>query len=229
MAAQQQMVTSAAELRELRSGTLLAPGGGGVVLGQEQATYFNGCVRLLMSRWAALRLAVDHQWGGQDSVAKADAAVDDVTSRFVNAKGCVHADEVEDYLDDLMLEQFSTEIEDGSTRIVAEDLLHIFQLIAKGDKEQADAWMARMGSVKLAQATREPGQDDNDDDDDGAGPSVNGDDEDEDDDEEEMEMDEAEAEAERARREEERVRREEMEADGFTMITSKRGGRGRKS
>ena len=68
------MVAAHPQLHELRSGTLLAPGGGGVVLGAAAASYFSNCVRLLLSRWAALRLAVDHEWGGRDSLDPEDLA-----------------------------------------------------------------------------------------------------------------------------------------------------------
>ena len=210
------------DLHELRSGTLLQSGGGGVTLDAAASAYFAEVVRVLFSRWAALRLAVEHQWGGRESPAKAAAAAEDVVSRFLHAKGCVHADEVEDFLDDLMIEQFNTEVEDGSTRLMAEEMVRMFQVIARGDRPAADAWMAKMGGVRLANAVQEPGQDDESDDNDG-----NDDDDDDDMDAEDEEVDEEAVRQAAALEEEERRRKAAMEEDGFTVVQG-RGRRGKK-
>merc|ERR1712178_622149 len=61
-----------------------------------------------------------------------------------------------------MIEQFNTEIEDGSTRLIAEEIIRLFQLIAKGDMESVDQWMNKIRHMKPAKVVREAGQDDDD-------------------------------------------------------------------
>jgi len=218
------------DVHELRNGTLLACGGGAVKLNADQQNVFAHVVSTVYTRWQALILAVEHQWGGVDSRQKANDARDELVTRFVNARGSVHADEVEDYLDDMMIEQFNTEVEDGSTRQVAEDLVRMFQLIAKNEMEQVNAWLMKVSNIRLPNAVREPGQDDDDDDDnDDNGEDDNDDDDEMDDDDDDNGMHEdEEARAEDARRkaqedEERRMKQEVMEEDGFTVIQNRRG------
>lgn len=50
---------------ELRSGTVIPSASP-----TEQDEYFREGVRLLLQRWTALQLAVEHQWGGWKSAEK---------------------------------------------------------------------------------------------------------------------------------------------------------------
>jgi hypothetical protein len=55
------------------------------VLSEKGAAAMAECVGLLFGKWTALQLAVQNQWGGHDSQAKADRLASSVLSWFTRA------------------------------------------------------------------------------------------------------------------------------------------------
>ena len=71
---------------ELRSGIYKGLHG---VLPQQARPQFEEGVNLLFSRWTALCLAIDNEWGGRNSREKAEQIYNDVLHWFYNHKGAV--------------------------------------------------------------------------------------------------------------------------------------------
>lgn len=55
------------------------------VLSAEAATALSEGIGLVLSRWSALQLAVDNEWGGRSSRLKADQIHSDVLSWFTHS------------------------------------------------------------------------------------------------------------------------------------------------
>lgn len=77
----------------------------------------------LLSRWIGLQMAVENQWGGQDSVHKSHQLGADIFCWISQSKGRLHLEDIENLLHETMLFSFNTEIEDGSIEEVAEQLM----------------------------------------------------------------------------------------------------------
>ncbi|CAN6461288.1 unnamed protein product [Victoria cruziana] len=84
------------------------------LLQAESLSLFAEAVHLVLSRWAALRLAVQNEWGGGNSRQKYDQLIQDLVSWFVYSNAPIYIDELEMMLDEKMVLCFNTEIEDGS-------------------------------------------------------------------------------------------------------------------
>ncbi|KAF5736875.1 hypothetical protein HS088_TW14G01030 [Tripterygium wilfordii] len=84
-------------------------------------------IALLLSRWNGLQMAVQNQWGGRDSLRKSHQLASEIFSWFVQYKGPVCVEDLENMLFESMLFSFNTEIEDGSLEEVAEQLMTIYE------------------------------------------------------------------------------------------------------
>ncbi|OEL21984.1 hypothetical protein BAE44_0016996 [Dichanthelium oligosanthes] len=60
--------------------------GGGPISAEASAALGEG-IKLVFGRWTALQMAVENQWGGRDSRAKADELGASVLSWFCNSRG----------------------------------------------------------------------------------------------------------------------------------------------
>lgn len=67
----------------LRSGSQV---GAGILQTAYRAEFEEG-VKLLLSKWTALHLAVENQWGGRNSAEKAEDAYDEILEWFYRRKG----------------------------------------------------------------------------------------------------------------------------------------------
>lgn len=90
---------------------------------------FKAGVRLGFSRWDALDDAIEFGWGGRDVDDKRKMLFDDMIELFTKSswspnitsfthpfqEGKVYPDQVRDYLDDVLAEDFHTEACDGTT------------------------------------------------------------------------------------------------------------------
>ncbi|CAI9118453.1 OLC1v1020027C1 [Oldenlandia corymbosa var. corymbosa] len=80
-------------------------------------------ISLLLSRWFALQMAVQNEWGGDDSFYKSQLLVSEIESWFSQPKNSVNLEDLESLLHERLLLSFNTEIEDGSIEEVAEELM----------------------------------------------------------------------------------------------------------
>ncbi|XP_031493979.1 uncharacterized protein LOC116260041 [Nymphaea colorata] len=101
----------------------------------EALPLFSEGIHLILSRWTALRLAVENEWGGRSSRQKFDNLVVDLISWFTASKDILYIDELETMLDENMLASFNAEIEDGSIEEVAEQLMTLHEECLQGNFE----------------------------------------------------------------------------------------------
>lgn len=94
-------------------------------------------IRSVFSRWTALQLAVAHSMGGPDSEAKYEAFIDAFGQYLIrNARPPISASsleqDIQEYLDEILDEEFSTVLDDGSSQELAQLFVHYIQLIQQG-------------------------------------------------------------------------------------------------
>lgn len=87
---------------------------------------FKSGVASTLRQWTVLRLAIDNNWGGGDSVSKAALMEDELINMFKTKKE-LYRDEIEDYLNACLDDSFGTYAEDGSPAEVATLLLEMFK------------------------------------------------------------------------------------------------------
>ncbi|TVU51658.1 hypothetical protein EJB05_03098 [Eragrostis curvula] len=97
--------------------------GGGGPLSAEAAAALREGVGLVFARWTALQMAVENQWGGRDSRAKADQLGASIVSWFCHSKGPHYFEDLVDMMYDTISESLNSDFEDGSVEEVAEQLL----------------------------------------------------------------------------------------------------------
>uniref|UniRef100_A0A0D9X9L4 Pre-rRNA-processing protein TSR2 homolog n=1 Tax=Leersia perrieri TaxID=77586 RepID=A0A0D9X9L4_9ORYZ len=96
--------------------------GGGALSAQSAAALGEG-IGLVFARWTALQMAVEGEWGGRDSRAKADQLAESILSWFTNSKREHYYEDLVDMMYDTVSESFNADFEDGSVEEVAEQLL----------------------------------------------------------------------------------------------------------
>ncbi|MQM05372.1 hypothetical protein Taro_038184 [Colocasia esculenta] len=103
-------------------------------------------ISLVLSRWAALQMAVEKGWGGRDSHRKSRDLAAALLSWFDESKGrslkphvlLHHIDDLESMLDEFMVLSFNTEVEDGSIEEVAEQLMIMHEDVQQGNFEHIE-------------------------------------------------------------------------------------------
>ncbi|XP_062215033.1 pre-rRNA-processing protein TSR2-like [Phragmites australis] len=97
--------------------------GDDVPLSAEAAAALGEGMWLVFGRWTALQMAVENQWGGRDSLAKADQLGDEILSWFCDSKGPHYYEDLVDMMYKSISESFNAVFEDGSIEEVAEQFL----------------------------------------------------------------------------------------------------------
>ncbi|XP_051758499.1 pre-rRNA-processing protein TSR2 homolog [Ctenopharyngodon idella] len=147
---------------------------------------FSEAVRAVLETWPVLQIAVDNGFGGAYSQQKAEWMVDALQQYFIDNDE-LQQDEVEDFISELMNNEFDTVVDDGSLPQVAQKVCVMFQQCQQGKltevREQINQLVEKK-SAGRAKATPAKTPDDDDDEcedeeamecDGGAeGPSVNG-------------------------------------------------------
>ncbi|KAL1341515.1 uncharacterized protein [Arachis hypogaea] len=93
---------------------------------------FSEGIGFVLSRWSALRDAVENQWGGPDSRLKADNLATDILSWFTQSREPLDTDDLEDKLYDGML-SLNVVVEDGSIKEVAKNLMVMHEECLEGN------------------------------------------------------------------------------------------------
>ncbi|GLT95230.1 hypothetical protein SLE2022_129240 [Rubroshorea leprosula] len=134
----------------------------------ESVPVFQEGIGLLLSRWSALQMAVENEWGGRDSRRKADLLVSDVFSFFANSKEPLYIDDLENILEESLL-SLNTMAEDGSIEEVAEKLMVMHEECLEGNYQSIEKMRATNPPTVTHVRQVNDDYDDNDDDDDGMG------------------------------------------------------------
>ncbi|GIL72313.1 hypothetical protein Vretimale_3990 [Volvox reticuliferus] len=130
----------------------------GMVVGQNMLPpqgrpLFEEGVRLIFSKWTALALAVENQWGGSKSAEKADLLLNDCLDWFYQKREH-YVDELEENLDDAILQDFNVEAEDGSPHQVADACVKLYQELVAGSTAYLEQ-LRSMGPGGLEQCKRQ--------------------------------------------------------------------------
>lgn len=94
-------------------------------------------IRSVFSRWTALQIAVNHSMGGPESEAKYEAFIEafgQYLTRNIRPASSISAIEqdIQEYLDEVLDEEFNTILEDGSSNELARLFIRYIQLIQEG-------------------------------------------------------------------------------------------------
>ncbi|CAN8177897.1 unnamed protein product [Coccothraustes coccothraustes] len=130
--------------------------------GVEARALFAEGVRAVLGGWAALQLAVAQGFGGPQGPEKA-AWLSSALLDFFTQNADLEQEEVEDFLAEVMDNEFDTVVEDGSLQQVSRELVTLFARARGGDVGGVGAALgalARRGpALAAALATARPGGD----------------------------------------------------------------------
>ncbi|KAM9250188.1 pre-rRNA-processing protein TSR2 homolog [Cariama cristata] len=130
--------------------------------GVEERGLFAQGVRAVLGGWAALQLAVAQGFGGPQGPEKA-AWLAGVLQDFFTQNAELREEEVEEFLAEVMDNEFDTAVEDGSLRQVSRELVTLFARASRGDAGgvgEALGALARRGpALHAALAAARPGED----------------------------------------------------------------------
>ena len=130
-------------------------------------------IQSVFSRWTALQLAVAHSMGGSESEAKYHAFIDafaQYLNRNIRPSLSISSMEqdIQEYLDEILDEEFNTILDDGSSQELAQLFLRYMQLIHQGklaDVQQELQVQHANTTPALQMSVRNADGDDDDDDD----------------------------------------------------------------
>ncbi|KAG9270065.1 pre-rRNA-processing protein TSR2 homolog [Astyanax mexicanus] len=110
---------------------------------------FGEGVRAVLHTWPVLQIAVDNGFGGAYSQQKAEWMVDAVQQYF-HDNSDLQQDEVEDFLSDLMNNEFDTVVDDGSLPQVAQKVCMMFQQCQQGKVAEVREHISQLEAKKAA-------------------------------------------------------------------------------
>ncbi|KAL8047890.1 hypothetical protein ABFX02_07G029200 [Erythranthe guttata] len=111
----------------------------------EAAAHLQEGINLLLSRWTALRMAVENEWGGRGSLQKSKQLGGDIFRLLTQSKEEVSIRHVDDMLYDFM-DTLNTDIEDGSIEEISEKLIVMHEECLEGN----------FGSIRSLRETNTP-------------------------------------------------------------------------
>ncbi|KAK4773009.1 hypothetical protein SAY87_028028 [Trapa incisa] len=98
----------------------------------EAVPFFREGISLTLSMWSALQMAVENEWGGRNSRARANELCEDIFNWFTQSKEPHYIDDLEDKLDEGLI-SLNTEAQDGSIGEVAENLMILHEECMEGN------------------------------------------------------------------------------------------------
>ncbi|MCJ1377491.1 hypothetical protein MMC17_000586 [Xylographa soralifera] len=106
------------------------------------AAKFDLAIALTLSTWPALSLAVQNSWGGPDSSEKRDWFAGAI-SELLAATPDADVEYLEEFMLQVMNDEFDVNVEDGSAEEVAAKVVGLRKLTARGDFGMVDEMFAR--------------------------------------------------------------------------------------
>ncbi|KAM0995047.1 hypothetical protein COP2_010743 [Malus domestica] len=134
-------------------------------LSAEAVAIFREGIGLVLSRWSALQLAVDNEWGGRGSRQKAEQLAADAFSWFTQSAEILYIDDLEDILNEAMI-SLNTMTEDGSIEEVAEKLMFMYEDCLTDNFISVESLRDANHRRVAVPHVRQENEDDDDDDDD---------------------------------------------------------------
>ncbi|XP_051525173.1 pre-rRNA-processing protein TSR2 homolog [Myxocyprinus asiaticus] len=143
---------------------------------------FIAAIRAVLETWPVLQIAVDNGFGGAYSQQKAEWMVD-ALQQYFNDNDDLQQDEVEDFISELMNNEFDTVVDDGSLPQVAQKVCLMYQQCQQGELAEVREQISLLAQKKSAgRAKVTPADDDEEESENeeamecdgaGEGPSVN--------------------------------------------------------
>ncbi|KAG0379391.1 hypothetical protein BGX24_000654, partial [Mortierella sp. AD032] len=134
---------------------------------------FREGVQYLFHSWTALKLAVDGEWGGHDSLDKRDWFVDTIVDYFSENGKNVDTFDLEDIMLQILNDEFSIMLEDKSEQHIAKVLEQLFLDCTHGRYDLVQTLKQDSqkisGAFKSSKAQKAEGDDDDDSSDDDEG------------------------------------------------------------
>ncbi|XP_022940503.1 pre-rRNA-processing protein TSR2 homolog [Cucurbita moschata] len=147
-------------------------GSGNRLLPADAFPLFQEGIGLVLSRWSALQLAVDNEWGGRDSRRKVELLCSDIFTWFTQNKETLYIDDLEMILDETML-SLNTQVDDGSIEEVAEKLIFMHEECVDGNFSSIERLrqspLPRGAHSHVSQAMSDDEEEEEEDDDDDGG------------------------------------------------------------
>ncbi|XP_049623318.1 pre-rRNA-processing protein TSR2 homolog [Suncus etruscus] len=134
--------------------------------GDSQALFAAG-IRAALETWPALQIAVENSFGGVHSKEKA-VWLEHAIEEYFFRNADLELDEVEDFIEELMTNEFDTIVEDGSLPQVSQQLQTMFHYFQKGDSASLEDMVShiiqrkcrvRAATLKTAKDTNEEEED----------------------------------------------------------------------
>ncbi|XP_075932465.1 pre-rRNA-processing protein TSR2 homolog isoform X2 [Anarhichas minor] len=122
---------------------------------------FTAGVRAVLHSWPVLQIAVDNGFGGVYGQQKADWMVD-VVQQYFHDNADLQQCEVEDFIAELMDQEFDTVVDDGSLPQVCDSLVQSFSQWQQGALEQLQQTINTLTQKKSQRATAPPTHSDED-------------------------------------------------------------------
>ncbi|XP_026567135.1 pre-rRNA-processing protein TSR2 homolog isoform X1 [Pseudonaja textilis] len=116
---------------------------------EEARGLFRQGVQAVLDGWAVLQIAVENGFGGAHSQEKAEWMVG-AAEQYFESNADLEPEEIEDFLAELMNNEFNTIIEDGSLAQVSQQLCLFFR-----QSQQGDIAVMHDAIIQLAQKKQE--------------------------------------------------------------------------
>ncbi|KAK6506653.1 hypothetical protein TWF481_005112 [Arthrobotrys musiformis] len=135
-----------------------------------QTPYFENGMTILLNTWPALSMAVENEFGGPDSADKRDWLCGAVADLFTSDPA-TDAEDLEDFLLQILSDEFETALEDDSAYNVSQRILLLRRQIAADDFSGANAlsefWEKNGRGKPKVKVVRQGGSDDEDEEEEG--------------------------------------------------------------
>ncbi|KAI9364531.1 Pre-rRNA-processing protein TSR2-domain-containing protein [Pilaira anomala] len=99
---------------------------------------FEEGVSYIFHNWTALKLAVEQDWGGVESVEKREWFIDTVVDYFDKHGKKLDVDDIEVILSQIMTDEFNVTLEDDSPYLVAKHLFLLYSQCVSGNFEELE-------------------------------------------------------------------------------------------
>lgn len=97
---------------------------------------FLRAISVTLDNWPSFQMAISNGMGGPNAVEKINWLCSMIVQLFKdNAAGSVLTDDVLEYLDTVMDNEFDTVIDDGSAEMICQSIVAYYNRISSGDKE----------------------------------------------------------------------------------------------
>ncbi|XP_054153588.1 pre-rRNA-processing protein TSR2 homolog [Oppia nitens] len=100
---------------------------------------FSLAIETSMMAWKSFQLSIEHGMGGQyqrEKLVWMKQTIEDVFRQNSGGNGGLHADELEEYVGEILDNEFNTVIEDGSLGIFASNVCQFYRMCADGQHRQ---------------------------------------------------------------------------------------------